>query len=158
MKILIVFISLIVFILSVSGQTQQVMTTAGGNGQGTNTQIEWTLGETIVTTFSTADTILTQGFHQPLLTVTAINTYDSPDIRIQVYPNPAQDQLMIQLGCVEIKDFRYVLYDMNGKFLRQQILLSDITNINMDNYLPGIYLLKILKKDIEIQVFEIMKR
>ena len=158
MKTLIVFISLIVFILSVSGQTQQVITTAGGNGQGTNTQIEWTLGETVVTSFRKADTLLTQGFHQPLLTVTAIKTSDSPDILIQVYPNPAHDQLQIQLGCVEIKDYRYVLYDINGKVLRQQILLSDITSINMDNYLPGIYLLKVLKKDMEIQVFEIMKR
>jgi hypothetical protein len=143
--------------LSISAQAQQVVTPAGGHGQKGDTLMEWTLGEMVVSTLITGDAILTQGFHQPLLTVTTLESYACRDIKITVCPNPAYDRLLIQSAPSDIGDLQYVLYDLKGKLLGHERLTGDVTPVSMEHYPAGLYLLRILWQDRPIETFEIIK-
>jgi hypothetical protein len=68
MKRLSYILSLIPAILIAGNSfSQQVIATAGSSGSGTGIQLSWTIGEPVIETFTGANNILTQGFHQTLL-------------------------------------------------------------------------------------------
>jgi hypothetical protein len=158
MKKELIFISLYLIGQLIHGQNQeQVVSSSGGNGQNGDTSIEWTLGETMINSFSAGNILLTQGFHQPSLKVTAIKTLDGIPFTVETYPNPTNELLLIQLENAAMQNFHYELYDMNGKVLEQDELDSNITAINMVNYPVGVYLLKVMQLNKEIKTFEIVK-
>jgi hypothetical protein len=136
---------------------QQVISASGDAMRSAETIIEWTLGEPVIATHTEGSIMLTQGFHQPKLVVTVIKTLEGLPYAVEAYPNPTDDLLLIQLKKTEIKDFQFVLYNVNGKVLKQEPLASDVTGINMDSYPAGVYLLKIMRLDKEIKTFEIIK-
>jgi hypothetical protein len=153
------FITVFLSGLTLFGQTQlrQVVAASGGSGKNEETVIEWTLGEPVIANLSADSIILTQGFQQPSLVVTAIKTTDGLPYTVEAYPNPTENLLLIELDNTEVRDFQYLLYDINGKVLEQKKLESDITAINMDNYPAGVYLLKVIQLEKEIKTFEIVK-
>ena len=55
------------FFLSFSVSAQTVISSAGKTTINGNYNVSWTVGETVINTLSAGGTILTQGFHQPLL-------------------------------------------------------------------------------------------
>jgi hypothetical protein len=153
------FISFVISCFALNGytQTKQVVASSGSSSQSGDTFLEWTLGEPVTATFSSGNVMLTQGFQQPELTVTAIKTNNDLLFIIEAYPNPTGDLLMIQIGNSEFRDFQYVLYDMNGKVLDKKELAGTVTGIAMNNHPAGVYLLKIIQADKEIKMFEIVK-
>ena len=76
---------------------------------------------------------------------------------VDACPNATNDLLLITLTGIEAENFRYVLYDKNGKMLEQGELRSKVSAINMKSHPAGLYLLKVMKQDQEIKTFEIVK-
>jgi len=87
MKKLLIFNAYFLMSLAMYGQSQpqQVIASSGGSGSSGDVSMGWTLGETVIATFSTGSAILTQGFHQPGLTVTAISTTDGLPFKVEAY-------------------------------------------------------------------------
>ena len=75
--------------------TLQVVGSSGNSTTSGNTQLTWTIGEPIVTTATSTNNILTQGFNQGLLLITAIDDLKNTSITIQ--PNPTSDFAFIKL-------------------------------------------------------------
>ena len=138
-------------------QPQQVVASSGGSGQNGNTDMEWTMGEPVIATFSSGDVMLTQGFQQPELMVTAVKANNDLLFTVEAYPNPTGDLLMIRIENEKLQDFKYVLYDVNGKVLEKKGLAGTVTGIGMNNHPAGVYLLKITQSEKEIKMFEIVK-
>ena len=57
--------------------------------------MDYTLGEIAIATFTSGNTILTQGFHQGILKVTT--SVENIDIKTKVYPNPTTNFIIIEL-------------------------------------------------------------
>ncbi len=86
------------FTLSAESQYKQdVIASAGGYNTATGISISWTLGETIIPTFTSSDNtlILTHGFQQQLI-VTAVEENLEDLVKVTVYPNPASDNVNIK--------------------------------------------------------------
>ncbi|OFY47386.1 MAG: hypothetical protein A2Y87_09250 [Bacteroidetes bacterium RBG_13_46_8] len=142
------------------GQSQllQVIAASGGSGQNGSIAMAWTIGEPVISTLSGTGLILTQGFHQPEINgPDAIRVFEGPDYSIDAYPNPAVDFLILSLDIPEMQDFQYVLYDLNGTLLVQELLVSKQTAVDMTDYQAGIYVLKVIQSDQEIKIFKIVK-
>lgn len=60
--------------------------------------------------------------------------------RVKIYPNPAYDKLRIEGGGV---DNNYEIYDMIGKVIGEGIINSNIENIDISSYRPGVYILQL---------------
>jgi|WetSurSiteA1Bulk_404760.scaffolds.fasta_scaffold01956_4 hypothetical protein len=145
--------------MAIRGQSipLQAIATAGGNGQNSEVAVAWILGEPFVATFSAGNSVLTQGFLQPTLVVTAISGLEGLSESINAYPNPSQDVLIIQMDNNELKDMQYMFFDLNGRLLEKNRLIKTHTAIDMTNYPAGVYLLKITQPDKILKTFEIIK-
>ena len=139
-------------------RAQQVVTSAGAQFENTSTQLSWTLGEPVIETYNNANTILTQGFQQTKLLVTAIDQPEIAGLKISVYPNPVVCDLLLEIGGNKSDDFQYRLSGMDGKIQQEKKLESQSVLIHMTDYPPGIYLLVVYRnKGAQVQSFKIIK-
>jgi Secretion system C-terminal sorting domain len=137
-------------------QAQQVITTAGNYSSGTSGSLSWTLGEEVIDTYTGTNVILTQGFQQSKLSVTAIQELLGSLPEISAYPNPANDFILLKITSESVNNFKYQLYDLYGKLLAEQKLANSETRISFSNLASGTYLLKVFNKDRELKVFKII--
>ena len=59
-----------------------------------------------------------------------------------MYPNPARDQITINITDKSLINTQALLSDLNGKILERISLTQASTQVNISNYLGGMYLLK----------------
>jgi len=139
-------------------KAQEVISSNGGSFKGAMVQLDWTIGETVTETFQSDGKILTQGFHQSNLTVTAVDQIASGGIHLKVYPNPVFDQLILEMGKREVNGFEFELFDLSGKLLLQKEIEQPAENIDMRIYRSGSYFLRVSAKgESPIQTFKIIK-
>ena len=123
-----------------------VIGTDGGYAGNNQFSLSYTIGE-IVTELGN-DPVnnidLTQGFQQAYISIVSIEDH-IPDIDISVFPNPAVNYLNVNISDLS-KVKTYALFDMSGKLLRQQEIISDQFEISFSNLSFGNYLL-IFKND-----------
>lgn len=136
---------------------QEVISASGQTNKAGNIELSWTLGETVIETHTVGEYILTQGFHQTKLIVTAIDNVSVPNLTVKVYPNPTTDFLVVQISETANQPV-LALFDASGKLLRQSFVDRSETRIDMRNYSAGSYFLKLNKQNGQpIQQFKIVK-
>ena len=82
--------------------------------------------------------------------MTGIEETEGFDLMISVYPNPAFDFLMLRIEADKLINSRsvcYRLYDMHGKLIINENIISDLTSVSVENLTPGIYFLKVIDSD-----------
>ncbi len=153
-KIYLIFGILSVFLLNVNAQ--EIISTSGDYFENTNASISWTIGESMIETYSNGTNVLTQGFQQTRLTPSIIFELEDTGISVNVAPNPTTD--FIHLYIDNFKDINYQLYDFNGKLIRQADVNSIETMISFSNLSYAAYFLKIMKGTKIIKTFQIIKQ
>jgi hypothetical protein len=85
--------------------------------------------------------------------------YSNKGVKLYMYtyPNPVTDYLILQVLNQELASLRYLFYDGKGVLLGGQRIVSDETNIRMDGLTPGVYILKVLEDNAELETFRIIK-
>ncbi len=153
------FIALFSFFASPSTvKAQEVVSPAGKHFSNETIQISWTLGEPVINTITGENELLTQGFHQSKLVVTAISEIPELALDILAYPNPTTDYLNVSVKNAISENLRYTLYNTEGKVLTSKQISSDISEISMTEYASSIYFLKISEKNRELKTFKIIKK
>lgn len=137
--------------------SQQVIAGSGNHFENETVQMSWTLGEPVIETLFNQNIQLTQGFHQTLLFVTAIEDFGF-DMSISAYPNPTSDFLNLVIKNDEVQDLYYVIYSMQGKKLSKNQVESEMSEISMGSYSPGTYLLVISNGEQKLKTFKIIKK
>lgn len=153
-KIIILFTFLIGFLGAIA---QEVVSSAGETQRAGRYEISWTVGEPVIETISSDSHILTQGFHQTALTVTPVNEMVISSLELKVYPNPASENVIIQLNKLD-NDPLFSLFTISGQLLVRKSILESETCINLKNYSSGSYLLKISQgTQMPLKTFKIIK-
>ena len=140
---------------------QEVIASAGGfNKSADNTiSISWTLGETIVPTFTSQDgsLILTHGFQQKLI-ITAIEENLEEPVKVNIFPNPASEQVNIRFESVTDKEILLYLLDSQGRvIMTDKIETASIDKtINLQDLPAGIYYLRLTKGKL-VNVYKVVK-
>jgi hypothetical protein len=100
-----------------------------------------------------------QGVQQPyeILVVTAIEEAKGINLSVMAYPNPTTDYLQLKVESEKLKDLSFQLYDMNGKLLQNEKLTGTETQINMSNYVPSTYFIRVINGNQSIKEFKIIK-
>ncbi|OFY86388.1 MAG: hypothetical protein A3F72_11350 [Bacteroidetes bacterium RIFCSPLOWO2_12_FULL_35_15] len=154
-KILLLFAGF-TFNFSVAQTTSpSIISSSGTNFSNGTSQLDFTLGETTTSTVTDGTTILSQGFHQPNLLITSINS--ETNYNITVFPNPATDVLQVQFD--KLNQFVTIeLYSGEGKLLRSQQVSTGINyQLNMSSYASGTYLLTVKDEASKMKTFQIIK-
>lgn len=138
------------------GQTQlspQVYSSQGGNFSNAQFGISYTIGEmSSVSTITSGGTTLTQGFQQPDKYQIAIVESVDASWDASVYPNPADEQLTLQLSTEMHLEFVIDLFDAAGKKVMDTRTLNQIPGtktytVETAQLAAGAYLLRMTSKD-----------
>jgi hypothetical protein len=136
---------------------QEVVSAAGGTNKTAAAEVSWTIGETVIETFSNSSNRLTQGIHQTKLTITAISDTDWPNLEIKAFPNPVGNKLNVEFIALPEK-MSFVVVDIVGKTIQRDFIKSDKTILDFSKVTAGQYILKIQTEAGEpVQTFKIVK-
>jgi hypothetical protein len=160
MKRFIIILVLLAFAFSGYSQVkQEVIASAGGYNVNGGLSISWTLGETIIPTFTSQDgsLALMHGFQQRLV-ITAIEENLDVITKIKVFPNPASEVLNIQFEEPVDGEIVLSILDSQGKLIKSDIIESTIIEkqINMQDLATGIYYIRMTQGKL-INVYKVIK-
>jgi len=136
---------------------QEIVASSGEHFSSANTEMSFTIGEPIITTSTSQNTTLTQGFQQSNLEITTINEKVVDDIAVDVFPNPVVD--LITISNTNNKEGLSVrLMDLNGKVIEYDQLNATKQEYNLSNLQTGVYLVEVLNSEnLSIKTFKIIK-
>ncbi|QGY42989.1 T9SS type A sorting domain-containing protein [Maribellus comscasis] len=150
---------IIIFLCLFSGvKAQEVVATAGNSFTNNNLQLNWTLGESVISTLSNQNTVLTQGFHQSKIIVTAVDEFPELSFDISAYPNPTSNHLKVKIEKTGQQDLFYTLYSLDGRIMAQKQIETSVSEIPMYSYVSATYLLKVFNKNNVLKTFKIIKK
>jgi len=158
MKRIIFILFVIFFALSVSAQVkQEVIASAGGYDVNGSLSISWTLGETIIPTFTNGDLVLTHGFQQQLI-ITTVEENLEVLVNVTVYPNPASDIVNIRFESPVEGEITLTILDSQGKLIKRDVIESTMIEkqINLQDIPAGIYYLRLTKGKL-VNVYKVVK-
>ncbi len=154
---------MMLFALSVGAQSlkQDVISSAGGYNvaSGGSISISWTLGETIIPTFTSSDgsLIITHGFQQKIIITTVVENILDP-VSITIYPNPASEAINIKFDSPTTVEITFFLINNQGGMAKTgkiEAATSD-KEINMQDLPSGIYYLRLMKGNL-VNVYKVVK-
>ena len=142
-------------LLSVTCYSQEVVSTQGDTySDGTNI-IDYTIGETVISTGSDSTNDLTQGFHQTNWSFVGMEDLQN-DLHVSIFPNPTSDQLTIATSKNE--NYSYSVFDNSGRLVSEGKLMGEETHLNVSNYATGQYSISVLSESgNQLKVFKLIK-
>jgi hypothetical protein len=141
-------------------QGQETIPASGGNANGSGGSVSYTVGQILYSTISGTNGTVAQGVQQPyeISVVTVIRSTEEISLECLVYPNPTSGLTKLVFKSPDYDNMRFRLYDINGVLLQDKKVESMGTEISMENLSSSVYFLKVIKDNLEVKVFKIVKR
>lgn len=137
---------------------QEVISSGGSYATGTGVSLSWTVGEPVIATFTNGGFTLTQGFHQTRLGTTSIDNIPIPGLIVSVYPNPFYYVLHLRVDEGDFSQLQYSLLNIQGQTLVLEKISRNLTDIDMQTFAAGNFLLQVRGKSGEIvKSFKVVK-
>lgn len=146
------------FALITTITAQQGTVATGGDASGSGGSASYSTGQVDHITATGATGTITQGLQQPFeISVITGNDHAHINLSAVVYPNPATDQVLIDVAGASAANMTYTLCDVHGKIIRSERLNGSQTIIPMAELQKAIYLIKVLNNNEEVKIFKIIK-
>lgn len=139
---------------------QETALSAGGEATGGGGAASYSIGQLFYTTISGESATAAQGIQlgYEITVVTAVKEARPISLSVAAYPNPAQNQLKLEIPGLETADMYWQLYNSNGKLLAADDVAGQLTRIDMSGQVPGVYLLKVIRNDQSLKTLQIIKK
>ena len=140
-------------------QGQETIATSAGNFTGSGGSVSYTIGQVAFSTLFGTNGSLVQGVQQPyeLSVITSVENTEEITLNCIVYPNPARNIIKLSIESIDFDNMFYRLYDINGLLIQEMKVESEETEILLNNLVPSIYILKVIKNKKELKTFKIIK-
>lgn len=149
--------SFFLFVFQLSAQ--EALVASGANVIGSNGNVSYSVGQVIYTTNFSASGSISQGVQQPyeIQTIMGLDNFNV-NLQFVVYPNPTSDWLAIKTSNLKYDTLRYELFDLNGRLILSDKIISENTILKLQELSTSMYLLKVLESNKEIKLFKIFKK
>ncbi len=104
------------------------------------TIMDFTIGEPFTQTFATANTMISQGFHQTNLVHIGMEE-NSHDSMIYLYPNPTRQDFVITLSGIS-SPVELLIFDLQGNLVHEKHRVASNEKIDILQLAAGTYILK----------------
>lgn len=133
--------------------------TSGGEASGSGGVASYTIGQVAYETHTSIAGSVTEGVQQSYLISVVVGNPEAIgiDLSVSVFPNPTTDFLQLKIENEKFESLNYQLFDLNGKFLKSEKLTGNKTLVNMSNYKPSVYFVKVIFENQLIKEFKIIK-
>lgn len=136
---------------------QDVISPAGDYHQNSSVSVSYTIGEPISETFELEENILTQGFQQSKLIITAIKSPKILDFNLHIFPNPTRSSINIEIISENFTGASFYLMDINGKLVFEKETTNRLTEIDIKSLAPATYFLKVITENKDVLTYKIVK-
>ncbi len=146
------------FFLS-STMAQESVNVTGGSAISTGGSVNYSIGQVVYTINNGRSGSVAEGIQQPyeISVVSGFQASNGTKILILAYPNPTTDLLTLDVRDFHLSFFTFRLYDLAGRLLKNEQILERKTSINMSNFEPAIYFVKVFQENKEVKTFKIIK-
>lgn len=154
-----VLIAICLFGYGIKMQAQETTTVSGGNANGNDSSVSYTVGQVAYTVNSGTIGTVTQDVQQPyeISVVSGIEEAKGVNLMCSVHPNPDTDFLTLKVENCDIENLYYELYNVKGGILENKKIEANETIINMNGLVPSAYFLKGIQNNKEVKTFKIVK-
>lgn len=151
-----------IWLFPVSASAQQVFSSQSDSKSINNLTLSWTIGEPFTSQGSTECTMVTEGFQQPLISISEFiqETATLQEfIEVSVFPNPVQNEVFIELHDASVAGLTGTLRNAEGKALQSFVLSSTHRYVlDMSSRSPGIFLLTLSEEgSLNQKTYQIVK-
>lgn len=138
---------------------QEAMPAAGSDAFGNGGTASYTVGQVAFSNLSEMEGSLNEGVQHPFEIYLIIGTEDPLDAAFEcsIFPNPATDQLHLQIGGQGPGHISFRLYNAEGKLLESGKIETGETTIPVDHLSPSTYFLKLSARERVFRTFKIIK-
>ena len=153
---------LLMLVFNHGALSQHVLPASGGTVTGSGGSVSYSAGQLVYTIHSSNDGTIVQGV-QHAYTISEETGGDMTrpfTLKCRVYPNPASDHLLLDLGDPQLLDqqnLSFRLLSLNGQLIRNRKIKDTRTRIPLAGLAPGSYLIILLSGQQSIQTFQIIK-
>lgn len=138
---------------------QESITTSGGNVSGNGGSLSYSVGQVVYQTHTGSNGTVIQGVQQAYEIYVATGIKETGiSLSVSAYPNPTTNYLNLKIENFELSTFNFQLFDMQGKLLQTQKVRDNETQIEMSNYAPSTYFVRIFNQNQSIKEFKIIKQ
>jgi len=146
-KIFTIILLLVNIVAGAQSLTPTVIASSGGfssNGAG---MLSYTIGElAAITTLSSANNFLTQGFQQPSDFGVYVPMVNEPNFSMNVFPNPSEGIFNISIKTPKEFSLTFFVYDMLGKLIissdKKVLRGNTLLPLDLSHKIAGVYLLE----------------
>lgn len=137
---------------------QEATLSAGGDASG-NGSLSYSIGQVFYVTDSGVDGTIAPGVQQAyeISSIVGVKEYDAITLGFNIYPNPTIDYLTLDVNDFPLEKLDYVLHDLSGRVLLTDALHQNKTIIEMINFPPSTYFLKVSDGTAIMKTFKIIK-
>ena len=136
---------------------QQVTGASGGNANGAGGSVSYTLGEVAYTTNISTSGSATQGVQQAYEIFTTDIKEGIGNISLSVFPNPTQENLVLEIKEFSFQNLDYQLFDAQGKLVEKGTISATHTHIRTQELPSAAYFLSVFQNNQSIISFKIIK-
>ncbi len=122
--------------------TPDIVSSAGGTFTNGAITLTFSIGEPVTETFSEGNITLTQGFLQGLSGKIGIKENSSKEQQFTLYPNPVSEKLYLRNSKTASQGI-YEIKDLQGKTLCRGTITGVLSDVPVNIYAPGLYLISI---------------
>lgn len=150
---------LLLCILPFQNQAQKGPVAAGGDATGFGGTSSFSIGQIDYIVIDALGGSSYQGLQHPLEIYQLVAIDDAiADFEISAFPNPAYEDVILQIGTASVEGLSYTLTDMHGHLLRGERLYDSKTMISLSDVANATYILSVREGSAQIKSFKIIKR
>lgn len=136
---------------------QSDVVTSGGNASSAAGSVSYTIGQVDYIAATGATGNINLGVQQPFEIYGPLEVISIEGLTIEIYPNPTQDFVYIELDNSKLDNGRMLLYDINGRLIKGNFITNKKSEINITELAAGNYYLEISSSDLKICSYKIIK-
>lgn len=139
-------------------KAQESTNASGGEAIGSAGTVSYSIGQVVYTTQTGSQGSTAQGVQHAYEIFNVGNNENELNVTIITFPNPASDNIILQISDYNIEQLWYQLFDIQGKQLRNEQITTQKTQINMSSLPTATYLIKVINQgNKKVQSFKIIK-
>jgi hypothetical protein len=142
-----------------NASAQQSANTSGKNVSQNNTSVSYSIGEVYYNTTTKPNSVITQGIQQPYEIYLISGIGNEKDVQlITTFPNPTSSTIKIVTHDIKIDGLNYKLYDLLGEEILSGDITSNQTELDLNNFMPAVYFIKVFRYNSTFKYFKIIKK
>ena len=146
---------------TLTASAQIGLVTTGGDIQGSNGSVSYTVGQVAVQSIEASAASLTEGVQQPYeIQTVGVDNYPVITLDAAVYPNPTADRIVLEINNVETfheTSLQAMLFNANGQHIQIVNVVGLQTTINMSAFGAGTYYLRVTADQQTLKTFKVVK-